>query len=141
VIPSLPGFGFPGPTQQPGWDTTRIARAWAQLMHRLGYERYGAQGGDTGMIISPELGRLDPDHVIGVHVNGLLTFPTGDQDELAQLTDAEHACPSTPSTATRCSPMSPSRSRRSRPESNPADLMPPRGVPSAGRVGAVSRLP
>jgi epoxide hydrolase len=91
VIPSLPGFGFSGPTHEPGWDTTRIARAWIELMHRLGYERYGAQGGDTGMIVSPEIGRLDPEHVIGVHVNGLLTVPTGDPDELAHLTPVEYA--------------------------------------------------
>ena len=69
VIPSIPGYGFSGPTRDTGWTTARIARAWAELMSRLGYERYGAQGGDWGAFISPELGRVDPDHVVGVHVN------------------------------------------------------------------------
>jgi pimeloyl-ACP methyl ester carboxylesterase len=58
VAPSLPGFGFSGPPREVGWDTRRIARAWAELMSRLGYQRYGAQGGDTGAIVSPELGRI-----------------------------------------------------------------------------------
>jgi pimeloyl-ACP methyl ester carboxylesterase len=70
VIPALPGFGFSGPTADAGWDTPRIARAWAELMRRLGYERYGAQGGDIGAAVAPELGRVAPDRVIGVHVNG-----------------------------------------------------------------------
>lgn len=89
VAPSIPGFGFSGPTREPGWDMARIARAWAVLMARLGYERYGAQGGDTGAVISPKLGRLAPAHVVGVHVNGSLGFPTGDPDELAGLSDSE----------------------------------------------------
>jgi len=69
VAPSLPGFGFSGPVHEAGWDTRRVARAWAGLMSRLGYTRYGAQGGDTGSIVSSELGRIDQGHVIGVHVN------------------------------------------------------------------------
>jgi epoxide hydrolase len=91
VAPSLPGFGFSSPLASPGWDTGRIARAWADLMHRLGYHRYGAQGGDTGAVVSPELGRTDPDHVIGVHVNNLGTFPSGDPAELAGLSEADQA--------------------------------------------------
>ena len=74
VAPSLPGFGFSRPLAGPGWDTRRVARAWAELMDRLGYHRYGAQGGDTGSVVSPELGRIDPEHVIGVHVNNLGSF-------------------------------------------------------------------
>lgn len=62
VIPSVPGFGFSGPTTSPGWGTTRTAAAWVELMHRLGYERYGAVGNDGGSMISPEVGRLDPSH-------------------------------------------------------------------------------
>src|SRR5919199_1354070 len=93
VIPSIPGFGFSGPTREVGWDTRRIARAWAELMSRLGYERYGAQGGDVGAGVSPELGRLDPARVVGVHVNaatvGFMPFPPLDEDEMAELTDAE----------------------------------------------------
>nr|WP_208602255.1 epoxide hydrolase family protein [Micromonospora eburnea] len=91
VAPSLPGFGFSSPPAAPGWDTSRVARAWVELMKRLGYHRYGAQGGDTGSIVSPELGRIDPDHVIGVHVNNLGTFPSGDPAELAGLTEADQA--------------------------------------------------
>ncbi|WP_431910198.1 epoxide hydrolase family protein [Nonomuraea jabiensis] len=89
VAPSIPGFGFSGPTRETGWDMSRIARAWAELMRRLGYQRYGAQGGDTGSVVSPELARVDSGHVVGVHVNGSLGFPTGDPAELAGLSDAE----------------------------------------------------
>lgn len=53
VIPAIPGFGFSGPTRDKGWNVNRVARAWAELMRRLGYERYGAQGGDLGALISP----------------------------------------------------------------------------------------
>lgn len=91
IAPSIPGFGFSGPTREPGWDMARIARAWAELMNRLGYERYGAQGGDTGSVISPMLGGIDSEHVVGVHVNGSLGFPTGDPAELAALSEAEQA--------------------------------------------------
>lgn len=91
VIPSLPGFGFSGPTTEVGWNIGRVARAWAELMHRLGYERYGAQGGDTGALVSPMLGRFAPDCVIGVHSNGLTTFPSGDPSELIHLTEIERA--------------------------------------------------
>jgi pimeloyl-ACP methyl ester carboxylesterase len=91
VAPSLPGFGFSRPLAAAGWDTGRVARAWAELMSRLGYERYGAQGGDTGSIVSPELGRIDPDRVVGVHVNNLGTFASGDPAELADLTEADRA--------------------------------------------------
>lgn len=74
VVPALPGFGFSGPTSSPGWDPARVARAWAELMRRLGYERYGAQGGDWGSGVSRQLGIAAPDHVVGVHVN-TLTLP------------------------------------------------------------------
>lgn len=91
VAPSIPGFGFSGPTQEAGWDMSRIASAWQELMSRLGYERYGAQGGDTGSVISPILGRIDAGHVVGVHVNGGLGFPSGDPAEFASLNEAEQA--------------------------------------------------
>ncbi len=86
IAPSIPGFGFSGPTHETGWNTVRVARAWVELMSRLGYERYGAQGGDTGALVSPELGRIDPEHLAGIHVNNLLTFPSG---ELHDLSDAD----------------------------------------------------
>ena len=63
VVPSIPGFGFSGPTRAKGWNVSRTARAWAELMRRLGYERYGAQGGDLGALISPALARVTPDAV------------------------------------------------------------------------------
>jgi pimeloyl-ACP methyl ester carboxylesterase len=93
VIPSIPGFGFSGPTGEVGWGIRRIARAWAELMRRLGYDRYGAQGGDAGSLISAELGRLDPAHVVGVHVNALVptSAPAEDEGEMAGLTEAEQA--------------------------------------------------
>jgi epoxide hydrolase len=95
VIPSLPGFGFSGPTREAGWTTRRIAEAFAELMSRLGYQRYGAQGGDWGAMLSPELGRIDPQHVIGVHANaatmGFIPFGPVDPTELASFTDAEKA--------------------------------------------------
>jgi pimeloyl-ACP methyl ester carboxylesterase len=93
VVPSLPGYGFSGPTYDSGWTTARVAMAWAELMRRLGYQRYGAQGGDWGAFVSPELGRIDPDHVVGVHVNaatiGFIPFGPVEPDELASFSDAE----------------------------------------------------
>jgi epoxide hydrolase len=89
VIPSIPGFGFSGPTQGTGWTPKRIAGAWAHLMARLGYGRYGAQGGDWGSGISRELGLQDGDRVVGVHVNTLGTFPSSDPTEMALLTEDE----------------------------------------------------
>jgi epoxide hydrolase len=70
VIPALPGFGFSGPVSEPGWTTTKIAAAWDELMARLGYTRYGAQGGDIGAAVSPEIARVAPARVVGVHTNG-----------------------------------------------------------------------
>lgn len=85
VVPSLPGFGFSTPASETGWGVERIARAWAELMRRLGYARYGAQGGDWGARISPQLARTDPAHVAGVHVNALVTLPNGDPAEMESL--------------------------------------------------------
>lgn len=78
VIPSLPGFAWSGPTPDPGWGPRRIARAWAVLMERLGYQRYGAVGNDWGAHVSPELGRIADDSVIGVHVTQVFSFPGGE---------------------------------------------------------------
>jgi pimeloyl-ACP methyl ester carboxylesterase len=90
VIPTLPGFGFSG-RAEPGWNTGRIARAWAELMSRLGYDRYIAQGGDAGAVISLQLALMDPDHVAGVHVNMLMTVPSGNPAELADLSETDQA--------------------------------------------------
>src|SRR5688500_10270040 len=69
VAPSLPGFGFSTPVRESGWEMARTARAFAELMNRLGYERYGAQGGDVGSGIIGMLAGFDPDRVVGVHTN------------------------------------------------------------------------
>ncbi|HEY7012552.1 MAG TPA: epoxide hydrolase [Streptosporangiaceae bacterium] len=89
VIPSLPGYGFSGPLQETGWTDGRTAAALAELMARLGYQRYGVQGGDVGAFIGPLIGRAAPGRVIGVHVNALVTFPTGDPADMAAMTDAD----------------------------------------------------
>lgn len=95
VLPSIPGFGFSGPTPDTGWEVRRIAKAFAELMERLGYQRYGVQGGDWGAAISRELGRAFPDRVVGVHLNllpgagatqadldAVSTFPEAEQDTI-----------------------------------------------------------
>ncbi|MEU8899151.1 epoxide hydrolase family protein [Nocardia sp. NPDC048505] len=89
VIPSLPGYGFSGPLTELGWNDERVAAAFAELMARLGYDRYGVQGGDHGAFLAPVLGRADAEHVLGVHVNALVTFPIGEPADFAALTDAE----------------------------------------------------
>ncbi|HYW24601.1 MAG TPA: epoxide hydrolase [Terriglobales bacterium] len=84
VCPTIPGFGFSGPTRDTGWDMRRVARAVAALMERLGYERYGAHGGDWGAAVSGELARADADRVAGVHVTmlfGSAPADAGDLDE------------------------------------------------------------
>src|SRR5690606_33320775 len=95
VIPSIPGFGFSSPLAGAGWDTQRVAAAFVELMARLGYERYGAQGGDYGAIVSPAVGRLAPERVVGVHVNaataGFMPYAPPSEAELAELTDVERA--------------------------------------------------
>jgi epoxide hydrolase len=91
VIPSLPGYGFSGPTHSAGWNRYRTARAWAELMRRLGYDRYGAVGNDAGSMISPEIGRIDGEHVAGVHVTQLFSFPSGDPAEFEGLSEADGA--------------------------------------------------
>jgi pimeloyl-ACP methyl ester carboxylesterase len=91
VVPSLPGFAFSGPTTEPGWNRYRTARAWAELMAGLGYERYGAHGNDAGAFVAPELGRVDPEHVAGVHVDQIYSFPSGDPAEFAGMSEAELA--------------------------------------------------
>jgi epoxide hydrolase len=89
VIPSIPGYGFSGPTNDTGWDSARVAKAWDTLMKRLGYERYGAHGGDAGALITRELGILKPEGLVGVHVLQIFAFPSGDPEEMARMDDYE----------------------------------------------------
>lgn len=92
VLLSIPGFGLSGPTTETGWEFRRVALASAELMKRLGYERYGVQGGDWGAGISREHGRLRPGQVIGVHLNLLpnsAQTEEPDERELAALDAAE----------------------------------------------------
>jgi pimeloyl-ACP methyl ester carboxylesterase len=87
VLPSLPGYGFSGEPTEVGWDLGRTARAWAELMHRLGYARYVAQGGDLGAIVTDVMGRQAPEGLLGIHMNllvttlGAATPPPGDSAE------------------------------------------------------------
>jgi pimeloyl-ACP methyl ester carboxylesterase len=76
VLPSLPGFGFSSQPTEVGWDPGRVAAAWAELMSRLGYSRYVAQGGDIGANVTDSLGRLAPDGLLGIHLNFISAFPT-----------------------------------------------------------------
>ena len=75
VVPSIPGYGFSGPTTDRGWDVARVARATATLMAGLGYDRYVAQGGDWGSVISSHIGVLDAGHVAGIHINMVVARP------------------------------------------------------------------
>jgi pimeloyl-ACP methyl ester carboxylesterase len=85
VIPSLPGYGWSGPTTADGWDLRRIARAWKALMSELGYARYAAQGGDWGAMVSARLALIDRDAMIGLHLNlALVPRVEGPIDEREQ---------------------------------------------------------
>ena len=77
VVPSMPGYGFSGQPASAGWDPGRSARAWAQLMRRLGYDRYVAQGGDQGAWVTDQMGRQAPEGLIGIHMNLLVTTLDG----------------------------------------------------------------
>ncbi|MDA8045336.1 MAG: epoxide hydrolase [Actinomycetota bacterium] len=88
VVPSLPGYAFSDKPAAPGWGVDRTARAWAELMARLGYSRYGAQGGDWGSMVTTSIGQQDVDHVVGIHLNMVIGFPGPDDGE---MTEAEQA--------------------------------------------------
>ena len=75
VLPSIPGYGFSAEPAEVGWGPGRVAQAWAELMRRLGYTRYVAQGGDVGALYTDAMGRVAPDGLIGIHVNLLATAP------------------------------------------------------------------
>jgi len=90
VLPSLPGYGFSGEPTVLGWDAGRIARAWAELMDRLGYTHYVAQGGDVGAAITDAMGRQAPEGLLGIHVN-LLAAALGIGDQLPAKSAQEQA--------------------------------------------------
>jgi len=90
VLPSIPGYGFSGEPDELGWDTTRTAHAWTELMGRLGYTHYVAQGGDVGAAVTDGLARLDPAGLLGIHLN-LLVPALGSTDNLPKNTDPEKA--------------------------------------------------
>ena len=90
VLPSLPGYGFSGEPTELGWESGRIARAWAELMHRLGYTRYVAQGGDVGAAVSDAIGRQAPEGLLGIHIN-LLLAAVGLKDQLPAQSEQERA--------------------------------------------------
>jgi pimeloyl-ACP methyl ester carboxylesterase len=91
VLPSLPGYGFSGEPTDLGWDPGRVARAWGELMHRLGYTRYVAQGGDVGASVTDAMGRQAPKGLLGIHTNLLVTglgggdHPSDTEEEKAAL--------------------------------------------------------
>ncbi len=93
VIPSIPNFAFSGPTTDGGWSSPRIAAAFIELMRRLGYDRYGVQGGDFGAFVGPDMGKADPQHVVGVHVNaatiGFIPWGEVPEEEMKTFSDAD----------------------------------------------------
>lgn len=94
VAPSLPGFAFspfPEPADERPWNIARVARTWAELMRRLGYDRYGAHGNDAGALVTPQLAALAPEHVTGALITAGLGIPTGDPAELEGLSEEELA--------------------------------------------------
>ena len=90
VLPSLPGYGFSGEPAELGWDAGRTARAWAELMHRLGYTRYVAQGGDVGALVTDLMGRQAVEGLVGYHLN-LLTAVLAIGDQLPKESEQERA--------------------------------------------------
>ncbi len=89
VIPSLPGFGFSTPLAGPGMGPRKMAEVVLQLMSALGYERFGIQAYDTGAWVAPEMGKLAPERLVGIHLNAMLTFPIGVEGEMDGLSEAE----------------------------------------------------
>ena len=84
VVPSLPGFGFSQKPTETGWDVTRIATAWTELMKRLGYTRWVAQGGDWGSVVTTALGVMQPEGLLGIHLNSPYAFPATLPDTLTR---------------------------------------------------------
>jgi epoxide hydrolase len=90
VIPSIPGFGFSGPITSEGWSTVRVGKAFAELMSRLGYERFGIHGGDTGSLVTRAMALDFPERIIGAHVLQFFSFPSGDPAEFEKLGEDDH---------------------------------------------------
>lgn len=90
VIPSVPGYAFSSPLIEGGWSSARVAATWDTLMTRLGYDRYGAHGGDGGSLIGRQLGLLNPQGLVGTHVLQLFSFPSGDPAEFEKLSQKDH---------------------------------------------------
>ncbi|GAB2451883.1 hypothetical protein GCM10027062_35870 [Nocardioides hungaricus] len=91
VIPSMPGFGFSTPVVDGGWTMARVARAYDELMRRLGYTSYGVHGSDSGALVGRELAILDPEGFLGAHVLQLFAFPSGDPAEFEGFGPKEYA--------------------------------------------------
>ena len=87
VCPSLPGYGFSDKPTETGWGVGKIADTWAELMARLGYDKYVAQGGDWGSMVTTCIGTQDPDHCLGIHLNMAIAPPT--EDSMDNLTELE----------------------------------------------------
>ena len=85
VVPSLPGYAFSDKPTGTGWGVQKTADAWAKLMARLGYERYGAQGGDWGSMVTTSIGQQDTEHCAGIHINMIIGFPGADDGEMTEL--------------------------------------------------------
>jgi pimeloyl-ACP methyl ester carboxylesterase len=83
VVPSLPGFGFSQKPTETGWNVSRIASAWAELMKRLGYTKWAAQGGDWGAVVTTALGAMQPEGLLGIHLNTQYAFPAQIPDALS----------------------------------------------------------
>ncbi len=88
IVPSLPGFGFSGNPNSTAWSVTKIAAAWVELIRRLGYTRFVAQGGDCGALVSTEIGKLAPPELKGIHLNFAIAFP--EESEMESLSDREN---------------------------------------------------
>ncbi|MGW7533695.1 epoxide hydrolase family protein [Amycolatopsis sp. NPDC054798] len=91
VIPDAPGYGFSQPLAESGWTVARVATAYDRLMRGLGYESYGIHGSDNGAMVARELGLLNPDGFLGLHVLQLFSFPSGDAGEFERLEPADYA--------------------------------------------------
>ena len=91
VIPDAPGYGFSNPAPEAGWTTARVAAAYDVLMRRLGYTEYGIHGSDNGALVARDLGLLDPEGFLGLHVLQLFSFPSGDPTEFERMSAADYA--------------------------------------------------